>query len=98
MKKLGGFRDIFSNTKRRRPTQLFCPRCCSAKIRLNSSLDVWLTPKQYYCPDCGYHGILVMELEPTDENTQQPEQQTQESESSAQPQPSQGKDQDTKKE
>jgi hypothetical protein len=66
-KKLGGFRDIFSNTKRRKPTQIFCPRCCSDKIQLSSSLDVWLTPKQYYCPNCGYHGILVMELEPTEE-------------------------------
>jgi hypothetical protein len=96
MKKLGGFRDIFSNTKRRRPTQLFCPRCASPKIHLNSSLDVWLTPKQYYCPDCGYHGILVMELEPTGENTQQPEQQSQESEGSAQAQTSE--DQNSKKE
>jgi hypothetical protein len=64
MKKLDGFREIFKNTKRRKPTQIFCPRCCSPKIQLNSSLDVWLTPKAYYCPECGYHGILVMELEP----------------------------------
>jgi late competence protein required for DNA uptake (superfamily II DNA/RNA helicase) len=64
MKKLDGFRDIMKNTKRRKPTQIFCPRCCSPKIQLNSSLDVWLTPKSYYCPECGYHGILVMELEP----------------------------------
>jgi hypothetical protein len=64
MKKLDGFRDIFKNTKHRKPTQIFCPRCCSPKIQLNSSLDVWLTPKSYYCPECGYHGILVMELEP----------------------------------
>jgi predicted RNA-binding Zn-ribbon protein involved in translation (DUF1610 family) len=68
MKKLGGFRDILSNTKRRKPTQLFCPRCASSEIQLSSSLDVWLTPKQYYCPDCGYRGILVMELEPVEES------------------------------
>lgn len=92
MKKLGGFRDIFSNTKRRKPTQLFCPRCCSEKIQLSSSLDVWLTPKQYYCPSCGYHGILVMELEPTDET------ESQGNEGSAQPQSSPDKDQDIKKE
>jgi hypothetical protein len=92
MKKLGGFRDIFSNTKRRKPTQLFCPRCASDKIQLNSSLDVWLTPKQYYCPSCGYHGILVMELEPTEET------ESQGNEGSAQPQSSPDKDQDIKKE
>jgi hypothetical protein len=89
MKKLGGFRDIFSNTKRRKPTQLFCPRCASAKIQLNSSLDVWLTPKSYYCPDCGYHGILVMEMEPVDENQQESEPQTQVNAGSTQTQPNQ---------
>jgi predicted RNA-binding Zn-ribbon protein involved in translation (DUF1610 family) len=92
MKKLGGFRDIFSNTKRRKPTQLFCPRCASEKIQLSSSLDVWLTPKQYYCPSCGYHGILVMELEPTEET------ESQGNEGSAQPQTSPDKDQNSKKE
>jgi len=72
MKKLDGIRDVFKNTKHRKPTQIFCPRCCSAKIQLNSSLEVWLTPKQYYCPECGYHGILVMELEPeTEANSEQ---------------------------
>ncbi|MCW3984281.1 MAG: hypothetical protein NWE96_09855 [Candidatus Bathyarchaeota archaeon] len=72
MKKLDGIRDVFKNTKHRKPTQIFCPRCCSPKIQLNSSLEVWLTPKQYYCPECGYHGILVMELEPeTEANSEQ---------------------------
>ncbi len=69
MKKTDGLREIFKNTKHRRPTQIFCPRCCSPKIQLNSSLDVWLTPKQYYCENCGYHGILVMELEPEEEGS-----------------------------
>ncbi len=69
MNKIDGIRDILRNTKRRKPTQIFCPRCCSPKIQLNSSLDVWLTPKQYYCESCGYHGILVMELEPEEEQT-----------------------------
>jgi len=30
-----------------------------------------LTPRQYYCENCGYIGILVMELEKEEE--QQPE-------------------------
>jgi len=64
MKKLDGIRDVFKNTKYSKPTQIFCPRCCSPKLQLNSSLDVWLTPKQYYCPECGYRGMVVMELEP----------------------------------
>jgi predicted RNA-binding Zn-ribbon protein involved in translation (DUF1610 family) len=66
-KPLDGIRDVIKNTKHRRPTQIYCPRCCSPKIQLSSSLDVWLTPKQYYCPECGYHGILIMELEPEEE-------------------------------
>ena len=64
MKKLDGIRGLFKDTKHRRPTQIFCPRCASPKIQLNSSLDVWLTPKQYYCEECGYLGMIVMELEP----------------------------------
>jgi len=67
MKKIDGIRDVFKHTKHRKPTQIFCPRCCSPKIRLSSSLDYWLTPKQYYCEECGYQGILVMELEPDEE-------------------------------
>jgi hypothetical protein len=71
MKKLDTFRDVFKHTTHRRPTQIFCPKCCSPKIQLNSSLDVWLTPKSYYCPECGYHGIIVMELEPESQKTQE---------------------------
>ena len=63
MKKLDGIRDVLKNTKHRKPTQIFCPRCASPKIALSSSLDVWLTPKQYYCEECGYLGMIVMELE-----------------------------------
>lgn len=70
MKKIGGIRDIFKNTKHRKPSQIFCPRCCSPKIQLNSSLDLWLTPKNYYCEDCGYQGIIVMELEPEVEGSE----------------------------
>jgi hypothetical protein len=63
MGKLDGFREVLKNTKHRKVTQIFCPRCASPKIALNSSLDVWLTPRQYHCEACGYTGILVMELE-----------------------------------
>jgi ribosomal protein S27AE len=70
MKKLDGFREILKNTKHRKIQHIFCPRCCSPKIQLNNSLDIWLTPRQYYCPECGYTGILVMELE---EDNQQKE-------------------------
>jgi hypothetical protein len=63
MKKADGIRDILKNAKHRKPTQIYCPRCSSPKIALSSSLAVWLTPKQYLCENCGYLGIIVMELE-----------------------------------
>ena len=66
MKNPDGLRDIFKNTKHRKPTQIYCPRCASPKIAPSSSLAVWLTPKQYYCEECGYLGIIVMELEKDD--------------------------------
>jgi hypothetical protein len=69
MKNLDGIRDILKNTKHRKPAQIYCPRCASPKIQLSSSLAVWLTPKQYYCEDCGYLGIIVMELEKEEAET-----------------------------
>jgi hypothetical protein len=67
MKKLDGFREVFKNTKHRKPSQIFCPRCASPKIRLHSGLDFWLTPQAYLCEDCGYTGIIVMELDEEEE-------------------------------
>jgi len=67
MKKLDDVREVIKHTKHRTPTQIYCPRCCSPKIRLNSSLAYWLTPKQYYCEECGYVGIIVLELEKEEE-------------------------------
>jgi len=67
MKNPDGLRDILKNTKHRKPTQIYCPRCASPKIALSSSLAVWLTPKQYYCEECGYLGIIVLELEKDDD-------------------------------
>jgi hypothetical protein len=63
MKNIAGIREAFKTVKHRKPAQIFCPRCCSPNINLSSSLDFWLTPKQYYCKDCGYLGIIVLELE-----------------------------------
>jgi predicted RNA-binding Zn-ribbon protein involved in translation (DUF1610 family) len=63
MKFLGNFRDVLKTAKHRKPAPVFCPKCASPKIRLSSSLDSWLTPEKYLCPECGYTGIVVMELE-----------------------------------
>jgi len=42
---------------------LVCPRCGSTKVHLSSRLDAWLTPKKYFCEDCGYVGPIIIELE-----------------------------------
>jgi C4-type Zn-finger protein len=77
MKKPDGIRDILKNTKHRKPTQIYCPRCASPKIQLSSSLAMWLTPKEYFCEKCGYRGIIVMELEKDeDQNDKEKEEET----------------------
>jgi len=63
MKIFDDCREVFKNVKRRRPSQIFCPRCAGPNIHLSTGLDLWLTPKSYVCDDCGYTGLIVMELE-----------------------------------
>jgi predicted RNA-binding Zn-ribbon protein involved in translation (DUF1610 family) len=62
MKSLSDTLELLKNLKRRKQTKLFCPRCGSPGIRL-SGIGSWLTPMKYVCKDCGYNGLLVMELE-----------------------------------
>jgi predicted RNA-binding Zn-ribbon protein involved in translation (DUF1610 family) len=53
-----------TGTQPQRPKKIeVCPRCGSVNIKLSSKLDMWLTPKQYICHDCGYRGPVVLELE-----------------------------------
>jgi len=42
---------------------IVCPRCGSTRLSLSSKMDAWLTPKQYFCADCGYVGPIVIEIE-----------------------------------
>ncbi len=63
MKLLQNIREVFKTLKHRQPSRIYCPKCCSPRIGLHSSLDYWLTPTKYVCQDCGYTGPVVMELE-----------------------------------
>jgi len=63
MGKREGIREVLKNIKHRKWRQIFCPRCASPNIHLSSGLDIWLTPKNYICDDCGYSCVIVMELE-----------------------------------
>ncbi|MCW4044017.1 MAG: hypothetical protein NWE94_00695 [Candidatus Bathyarchaeota archaeon] len=69
MKLLENIREVFKTLKHRKPSQIYCPRCCSPRLSLSSSFDVWLTPQKYLCHECGYTGPLVMELEKEEENS-----------------------------
>ena len=68
-KKLDDIREVFKSIKHRKRTQIYCPRCCSPKLKLSSNLAVWLTGNQYLCEECGYVGTVVMELEEIKEET-----------------------------
>ena len=59
---------MFRNLKHRRPTMIFCPKCCSPDIKKSSSLDSWLIPAKYICEKCGYLGPIIMELEKKEED------------------------------
>lgn len=63
MKKLDDVREVFKSIKHKNPAVFYCPKCCSPRIRIASSLSFGLTPKEYYCEKCGYFGPIVMELE-----------------------------------
>jgi predicted RNA-binding Zn-ribbon protein involved in translation (DUF1610 family) len=67
MKALENIRDVLKMAKHRKPTQIYCPKCGSPKLSVSSSLDYWLTPKNYYCSECGYMGPVFMELEKEEE-------------------------------
>jgi rubredoxin len=67
MKLLENVREVFKTLKHRKPSKIYCPRCCSPKLSLYSGLDLWLTPRKYVCNNCGYVGPIVMELEPEKE-------------------------------
>jgi predicted RNA-binding Zn-ribbon protein involved in translation (DUF1610 family) len=69
MKLFQNFNEMFRNLKHRRPTMIFCPKCCSPDIKKSSSLDSWLIPAKYICEKCGYLGPIIMELEKKEEDT-----------------------------
>jgi hypothetical protein len=69
MKPLENVREVLKALKHRKPSQIYCPRCCSPNIGLHSGLDLWLTPKKYVCNNCGYTGSIIMELEKEEEKS-----------------------------
>ena len=60
-----GLLDVLRALRSGRPRRaiVVCPRCGSPKIRRLRGFYGWLLPTTYVCPDCGYRGPLVLELE-----------------------------------
>jgi predicted RNA-binding Zn-ribbon protein involved in translation (DUF1610 family) len=55
--------DVLKGMKRINKTIKLCPKCRSPKLKLSSSFDVWLTPEQYVCENCGYKGPIILEVD-----------------------------------
>lgn len=66
---LNNFREVVGNLKHQHTRPKLCPRCHSTKLRLSSRFDMWLFPEQYICPECGYKGPIVLELEEQKQET-----------------------------
>jgi len=64
---MSSFVDALRNLKHSRTMPQACPACGSVRIRLQGSLSGWLLPPVYSCPQCGYVGRLVLELEKVEE-------------------------------
>jgi len=62
--------NLVNRLKWRSPSESvmkFCPKCGSQNVSLSSAFDMWLTPEQYVCKDCGYKGSVILEKEACDE-------------------------------
>ena len=55
--------ETVRNLKHTGHTALACPKCGSLKVKQSGSLSGWLTPAVYSCGECGYAGVLVIELD-----------------------------------
>ena len=59
-----GLLDVLRRLRHGRPGLRVCPRCGSPRIRRLGGFCGWLLPTTYVCPDCGYKGPIILELEP----------------------------------
>lgn len=57
------FIEVVKALKRRSQSVVACPRCGGLNISKSTGMDGWLLPPLYLCPDCGYTGRLVLEVE-----------------------------------
>ena len=66
MVRLRDFLDIFRQYKHQLPHPKICPKCRSHNIFSKETYGA--LPLSYSCKDCGYEGILVLEMDFEDQN------------------------------
>jgi len=55
--------DVLSKIKRRKgKTIKLCPICLSPKLKPASSISGWLIHESYKCLNCGYEGVIYIEV------------------------------------
>ena len=57
------FIEVLKELKHHRRFAIACPQCGSLNIYKSTGMDGWLLPSLYLCPDCGYSGRVVLEVE-----------------------------------
>ena len=57
------FIEVLKELKRASRSAIACPQCRSPNIYKSTGMDGWLLPALYLCPDCGYSGRIVLELQ-----------------------------------
>ena len=57
------FVEVVKALKRRSGSAVACPQCGSLNIAKSTGMDGWMLPPLYLCPDCGYSGRVVLEVE-----------------------------------
>jgi predicted RNA-binding Zn-ribbon protein involved in translation (DUF1610 family) len=65
VERLREFLDIFRQVKHQKPQPKFCPNCRSHNIFSKETYGA--LPLSYRCRDCGYEGIVVLEMDPEDQ-------------------------------
>ena len=57
------FIEVLKELKRQSRSAIACPQCRSLNIYKSTGMDGWLLPPLYLCPDCGYSGRVILEVE-----------------------------------
>jgi len=68
-----GILDVLKRLRRGGRAVALCPRCLSPRIRRSRGFSGWLLPTTYECPDCGYRGPLVLEVDAEEAKETRPE-------------------------